>query len=503
MVVSKFKYRASFAAFVLPAVLLYSIFAIYPLFMGLWISTTNWDGAAPWTPAQIAIEDFETALLPVLKPADRTFLLRYYEKDEEQGTYRNLGILGFDRFKAMGIFRKAGMSSEYFRNVGLTNYRNILTGKIGKSFYPQSGKQFRFKPGDALVDAAEIDTGDFAKNLEPRLVAGDREVFDRFYAPAGDKFVLRDKYRVMDELEMQIALAGIAGLEDDWENLYSEADRLGKENRAEGLTDLVASTPAVAALPAADRELVTATLGDAAALGQIKIILSSKWYKAEFKMGVLLFTGFFVIVNVIAVNLLGLLVALGLDSGIKSGNALRAVFYIPNVLSMVIVAFIWQTIFTQLLPVLTGIGGWMNNPELAPWITVFVATWQGLGYYIVVYHAGLQSVPTELIESASIDGASRFRRFVSITFPLLMPAVTICLFVSLAGALKTFDIIFALYPGTSTPLGIDNIVVNIFYEAFRDKLAGQATAKAVLLMFFIMAVTGVQLVVTKRKEISL
>lgn len=86
---------------------------------------------------------------------------------------------------------------------------------------------------------------------------------------------------------------------------------------------------------------------------------------------------------------------------------------------------------------------------------------------------------------------------------MIVPAISVCLFLSLAGSLKTFDIIFALYPSNSTSVGVDNLVVNIYYDAFRDKHASFATAKAIILLFFIMGITGLQLYFTKKKEIEL
>jgi raffinose/stachyose/melibiose transport system permease protein len=187
----------------------------------------------------------------------------------------------------------------------------------------------------------------------------------------------------------------------------------------------------------------------------------------------------------------------------KTRNLLRSIFFIPNVLSMIIVAFVWQLVFRELLPAITPIKEWMMNPDLAPWLTIFVAVWQGVGYYMIIYLAGLQGIPQDILESASLDGAAGSKKFFKIVLPLLVPAITICLFLSIAGALKTFDIIFALYPSNSTSMGIDNITVNIFYDAFRDKHAGLATAKAILLLFTIAAITGTQLVLTKRKEVEM
>lgn len=505
MVGNRAKAGATFALFVGPALILYLFFAMIPLAQGFWLSTTNWDGAAPWTPAQLEIPRFESEILAKLtRKADRDFLLKYYVKDEEQGTYRKLELVGLDRYRVQAIINRTGFVNPNFKNVGLDNYKNVFTGKIDKRYFPQRFRESFFQSGDPLEKLALVPAEAFERRILPHVTdPAERAYLEAAYAKGPVGYVADPARFGTSELDLQIALAGIAGLEEDWEALFNGALRAGEEARAVG--DPLAELASVREGRVAAADLVTArgALATANELGRLKGILARSWYRDRLRWGVLLFTGIFVVANVVLVNVLGMLLALALDTKIKSRNLLRSIFFIPNVLSMIIVAFVWQLIFRQLLPAVTGISEWMMNPDLAPWLTILVAVWQGVGYYTVIYLAGLQGIPTDIVESASLDGATGPRRFFSIVLPLLMPAITICLFLSLSGALKTFDIIFALYPSNSTSMGIDNVTVNIFYDAFRDKNAGLATAKAILLLFTIMIITGTQLVLSKRKEVEL
>jgi len=507
MVGNKAQARGAFAIFVLPALGLYLFFAIWPLCQGFWLSTTNWDGAAPWTPAQVPIAQFESDILGKAKSeSDRRFLLKYYVKDEGQGTYRKLEAYGLPRYRLMAIFKSVGYVTQDFKNVGLKNYTDIFTGNLDKRFFPERYKEALFQPGDpvsklALIPRSEFETQVLSHVQSPQELAYLRSV----YSPTPEGYALDHKLGSLDEVDLQSVLSEIPGLADDWEGLFQTALSSGERGDSTALSAAIAAVPAVSGkhISAANKAILDSTLKEAFDLGHIKGVMAKDWYQDRLKWGVLLFTAIFVIVNVACVNILGLLLALALDTKMKSRNVLRSVFFIPNVLSMIIVAFIWQLVFREFLPALTGIKEWMMNPDLAPWLTIFVAVWQGVGYYMIIYLAGLQGIPQDIIESASLDGATGIKRFFRIVLPLLVPALTICLFLSLAGALKTFDIIFALYPSNSTSMGIDNITVNIFYDAFRDQHAGLATAKAILLLFVIAIITGTQLVLTKRKEVEM
>ena len=220
-------------------------------------------------------------------------------------------------------------------------------------------------------------------------------------------------------------------------------------------------------------------------------------------MGVVGFTLFFAFFNVVLSNLLAFFIALALDAGIQSQKVLRSVFFLPNVLSMVVVALVWSFVFAHLLPRLTGIELWMGDPGKAPWLIVLVQVWQQSGYLMVIYLAGMSNIPTDVLEAASIDGASFRRRLRHITLPLLMPAFTICLFLSLSNSLKSFDLVYAMQGPSGYATGTVPFVMDIFFDAFAKKQAGLGTAKAILLFLAIALITGIQLTISKRREVQL
>ncbi|HWP68657.1 MAG TPA: sugar ABC transporter permease, partial [Rectinemataceae bacterium] len=237
--------------------------------------------------------------------------------------------------------------------------------------------------------------------------------------------------------------------------------------------------------------------------GEFKTLLANEWRAKKIDLGVIGFTIFFALGNVILANLLAFWLALALDRKLKSRNVLRSVFFLPNVLSMIVVALIWSFIFFHLLPRLTGINTWMSDSAKAPWLLVFVSVWQASGYYMIVYLAGLQNIPPDVIEAATIDGAGPWDRLKRITLPLLMPAFTVCIFLSVANALKCFDLVYAMVGTSGYAVGTVPFVMDIFFDAFARKLAGLATAKATLLFLAILLVTGIQLILMKRKEVQL
>ena len=171
-------------------------------------------------------------------------------------------------------------------------------------------------------------------------------------------------------------------------------------------------------------------------IGEFKTLLASNWRAEKFDLGVVGFTIFFALGNVILANLLAFWIAMALDRKLKTKNILRSVFFLPNVLSMIVVALIWSFIFFHLLPKLTGIQTWMSDSAKAPWLLVMVSVWQAAGYFMVVYLAGLQNIPQDVLEAAMIDGASPWNRLRHITLPLLVPAFTVCIFLSIANALS-------------------------------------------------------------------
>lgn len=212
----------------------------------------------------------------------------------------------------------------------------------------------------------------------------------------------------------------------------------------------------------------------------------------------------------VLLNLASIILATLLDNAkIKSRNGLRAIFYIPNIISLIVIGYIWRFVFSQAFEIGYQNTGWeffhwswLGTPSLAFWSVILVGLWQGVGFYMVVYLAGLQSVPQETVEAVIIDGAGKMRRFFAITLPLIMPSITFCVFLSLVNAVKLFDIPLTLTfggPGTATT----SISLDIYKEAFINNRFGYATAKSVVLFVVTITFAFVQLITFKQKEVEL
>lgn len=222
-----------------------------------------------------------------------------------------------------------------------------------------------------------------------------------------------------------------------------------------------------------------------------------------------LFTIKFTVVNMLFVNSIALGLALLLTSKIPFKGIFRVSFFIPNVLSTVIVAFIWRFIFREgsgALFEFTGLTffntSWLSNPHVVFFSFVFVEVWRSVGFFMIIFIAGLQSIPRTLYEASMIDGAGKWINFRKITLPMLAPALTSTIFFSLINSLKVFDLVFGLTqggPGRVT----ESVAFNIYKTGFSERNFGLATAKGLLLFFFIFAVTLIQLRYSKSREIDL
>ncbi|MEV6107260.1 sugar ABC transporter permease [Streptomyces sp. NPDC051940] len=198
-------------------------------------------------------------------------------------------------------------------------------------------------------------------------------------------------------------------------------------------------------------------------------------------------------------NGVGLLLALGVNSAIRSRNVLRVLLFAPAVVTPVVTAYLWRNLLGPdgAVNSLLGLVGpdswkqdWLGDPDLALWCVVGVIVWQFAGYSMVIFLAGLQSIPKEIHEAADIDGAGPVRRFWSVTRPLLAPALTINLMLSVIGGLKLFDQVYALTgggPGHAT----DTLSTLIYKDAFTLGEFGYSIALAVVLTIIVaVASTG-------------
>jgi raffinose/stachyose/melibiose transport system permease protein len=240
-------------------------------------------------------------------------------------------------------------------------------------------------------------------------------------------------------------------------------------------------------------------------LANFKTIFSSG--SPEF-VNALVFTFKYSALFIVFTNVLALALAVALTKEFKLANFLRGMFFLPYIMSMIIVGFIWKFIFTQgfeKLYEITGWGvwnlSWLGDAKLAFWSLVIVGTWQSLGFYIVLYIAGLQAIPKEVLEAASIDGATGSQRFFRVTLPLLGPSITTCMFMSLTNSLKVFDIILALTkggPGGATY----SATLDIYREAFQNNNYGLGSAKAIVFFVIVLVLTQVVLKVFEKQEVQ-
>ena len=500
--------RVSFVIFVAPALLLYALFFLLPFGQGLRISFTNWDGLTPKTPISMAKDEFESRILAKVSGADRAFLLSIYSLDAAGEQYARLSISGLVRYRLERIVRGTGYYPETYKNVGLQNYRAIFGGTVDKRFYPRAYEEQYFNPNASLPP--EIEAANYEKNFLAALNPEEGGLAAEFYLRAGsggkaaftlnpekDEFIVEDKLWTLPQVESGILASGTV------DAFLAASKKAGLTQDRTALATAIDEFEKSASLTVDEKRGIGESAESLFAIGKFKNLLAEKWKARKFDLGVTGFTVFFALGNVIFANLLAFWIAIALDRKMKSRNVLRSVFFLPNVLSMIVVALIWSFIFFHLLPKLTGIQTWMSDSGKAPWLLVFVSVWQAAGYYMVVYLAGLQNIPQDVIEAATIDGAGSWDRLKRVTLPLLMPAFTVCVFLSIANALKCFDLVYAMVGPSGYAVGTVPFVMDIFFDAFARKLAGLATAKATILFLTILAVTGIQLILMKRKEVQL
>jgi raffinose/stachyose/melibiose transport system permease protein len=214
----------------------------------------------------------------------------------------------------------------------------------------------------------------------------------------------------------------------------------------------------------------------------------------------LLFTLKFTVVSVITVNVFGFILAYVLTRGIKGTNLFRTTFYMPNLIGGIVLGYIWQLL-------INGVLARMNvsiiaDPKYGFWGLVILTNWQLIGYMMIIYIAGIQNIPLDLIEAAKIDGASRLQTLFKVTIPMVMSSVTICLFLTLTNSFKLFDQNLALTaggPGKQTAmLALD--IFTTFYNRIGWEGVGQAKAVIFFILVGVMALT--QLFFTRRKEVE-
>jgi raffinose/stachyose/melibiose transport system permease protein len=221
-----------------------------------------------------------------------------------------------------------------------------------------------------------------------------------------------------------------------------------------------------------------------------------------------LFTTKFMFAAVVISNLIGFSLALLLNAALKTRNILRTVFFIPNVIGGLLLGFIWQFIFVKGFASVGNLTDieffkmpWLGDEKTAFWGIVIVFAWQISGYMMVIYIAALQGVDQSLIEAARMDGASSWTLLTKIIIPLILPAFTICFFLTISMAFKIFDLNLSLTGGgpfNST----QSVAINIYQEAFQNNRYGLGTAKSILFFIVVAIFTTIQVMMTKKKEVE-
>lgn len=240
------------------------------------------------------------------------------------------------------------------------------------------------------------------------------------------------------------------------------------------------------------------TLSDATFVGfdnYIKAFEPSQGYLRAFG-----FTTVFTVGSVISVNVLAFILAYFLTRKIKGTNFFRTVFFMPNLIGGIVLGYTWQSMINAIL--INYETTLVANPKFGFIGLIVLMNWQMIGYMMIIYIAGFQNVPPELVEAAQIDGASKWQTIKNVTIPMVMPSITICTFLTLSNSFKLFDQNLALTNGApmkQTEMVALNIV-NTFYG--RNNFEGVGQAKAVIFFVVVAVIALSQLYFTRNKEVE-
>lgn len=223
------------------------------------------------------------------------------------------------------------------------------------------------------------------------------------------------------------------------------------------------------------------------------------------------FTALFAVISLVLINVLAFAVAYALTQGIKGSNLYRTVFFMPNLIGGIVLGYIWKLIFDAFLRS-ASLQPLLTNATYGFWGLVILVAWQQIGYMMIIYIAGLQAVPEDMLEAARIDGANRWQTLWRVTIPNVMPSITICMFLSLTNGFKLFDQNLALTDGRpfqqlgngETIKTTEMLALNIV-NAFGTNGGGNrgvGQAKAVIFFIVVAAISIIQLQASRRKEVQ-
>ena len=250
-------------------------------------------------------------------------------------------------------------------------------------------------------------------------------------------------------------------------------------------------------------------LGIVLSFTEFTTVVDAKWVafanyirafsNADF-LNALWFTVKFTVVSVITINVIAFALASLLTKGLKGTNLFRTVFFMPNLIGGIVLGYIWQLIINGVLQ-LSGVTI-TYDAKYGFWGLVILMNWQLIGYMMIIYIAGIQNIPTDLQDASKVDGANRWQTLKNVTIPLVMPSITICLFLTLTNSFKLFDQNLALTAGAPSKqtamLALD--IYNTFYGRVGWEGVGQA--KAVIFFIIVALISFVQLGITNKREVE-
>ena len=215
------------------------------------------------------------------------------------------------------------------------------------------------------------------------------------------------------------------------------------------------------------------------------------------------FSAGFTIVSTLLINVIAFAIALALTRNIKGTNLFRSVYFLPNLIGGIVLGYIWQILINCALALLEK-PLLAVNPTFGFWGLIILMCWQQIGYMMIIYIAGLQSIPSDYLEAARIDGANEWQILTKVKIPNVMPSITICLFLSVTNGFKLFDQNLALTAGEPGHLseGLALNIYNTFYGRSGPQLKGYGQAKAVIFCVLVIVISLIQLRATRSKEVQ-
>lgn len=213
------------------------------------------------------------------------------------------------------------------------------------------------------------------------------------------------------------------------------------------------------------------------------------------------FTFSFTVVSVISINIFAFILALLLTRGLRATNFFRTFIFMPNLIGGIVLGYIWQLIINGILynfeVTIT------TNPSYGFWGLVVMMNWQLIGYIMIIYIAGIQSIPEEMLDAAAVDGANSMQTLFRIKLPLVMPSITICTFLTLSNSFKMFDQNLSLTAGAPSKQ-TEMLALNIYNTMYGHRgFEGIGQAKAVIFFIMVALIALVQLLLTRKREVEI